>query len=343
MKPAGDQMSGLSSGTMESVGVVVIGRNEGKRLEVCLDSVFSQTDTVVYVDSGSTDGSVEYAIFKGASVVRLDLSRPFTAARARNEGFALLVKKFPQCEFVQFIDGDCELNQNWLNVGCLALQKNPSWGIVVGRVRERTPEFSLYNQLCDLEWNRPTGKTTACGGIFMARVSSFMQVGGFNPRVIAGEEPELCYRLRRKGWHIYRLPDPMALHDAEMSSFSQWWRRTVRGGYAYAQGFFLHGFDPREQFRLRETARIWFWAFFLPCIIVILCSSVGVGWSGIFLLYPLQGIRNFSRIDKNVAPFKVRLMSATFSVVDKWPQLLGQVLFWAKTLSGRKAKIIEYK
>ncbi len=343
MKAADRKQAGSPEANLERVGVVVIGRNEGKRLEVCLDSVLSQADTVVYVDSGSTDNSVQYAISKGASIVQLDLSRPFTAARARNEGFARLKKKYPHCEFVQFVDGDCELHEDWLTVGCVALQHNPSWGIVAGRVRERTPEFSLYNQLCDLEWNRPAGKTNACGGIFMARASAFFQVGGFNPAVIAGEEPELCYRLRRKGWHIFRLPEPMALHDAEMSRFSQWWQRTVRGGYAYAQGFFLHGFDSRERFRLRETLRIWLWAFFLPGTIVILCTTVGTGWLVLLLLYPLQGIRNFFRLEKHTASFKIRLVSAILSVIDKWPQLWGQVLFWLRVVSRRQPELIEYK
>ena len=42
------------------------------------------------------------------------MARPFTAARARNEGYAALVKLQPNTRFVQFIDGDCELVSGWL-------------------------------------------------------------------------------------------------------------------------------------------------------------------------------------------------------------------------------------
>ena len=56
------------------------------RLRQCLLSVGSAT--IVYVDSGSTDGSIACAQSLGVeSCPELDLSIPFTAARARNAGF----------------------------------------------------------------------------------------------------------------------------------------------------------------------------------------------------------------------------------------------------------------
>ena len=74
------------------LGVVVIGRNEGQRLARCLQSQAERTDSVVYVDSGSTDGSVALAQSLGVQVLALDPRTPFTAARARNEGFAALLR-----------------------------------------------------------------------------------------------------------------------------------------------------------------------------------------------------------------------------------------------------------
>src|SRR3982074_2080568 len=63
--------------TLSNLGVVVIGRNEGHRLITCLDSL-SDALTVIYVDSGSTDRSVQAAQDRGIHVVELDLSIPFT-------------------------------------------------------------------------------------------------------------------------------------------------------------------------------------------------------------------------------------------------------------------------
>src|SRR3979490_1839399 len=95
-------------------GVVIIGRNEGERLRRCLTSASASTGAVVYVDSGSTDGSAQWARNYGADVIELDMSIPFTAARARNAGFRRLKEIAPKLLCVQFVDGDCELAQGWL-------------------------------------------------------------------------------------------------------------------------------------------------------------------------------------------------------------------------------------
>ena len=206
------------------VGAVVIGRNEGERLKRCLRSILMQIETAVYVDSGSTDGSVEFARSLGVTVVDLDMSRPFSAGRARNAGFTALTETRPDVAFVQFIDGDCELCDGWVDRATAFLTERPEYAMVAGRVKERNPENSIYNELCDMEWNLPVGESLSSGGIFMARAEAFKAVGGFNAGMIAGEEPEYCYRLRRAGWRIYNLDALMTLHDADMRRFSQWWK-----------------------------------------------------------------------------------------------------------------------
>ena len=154
---------------------------------------------IVYVDSGSTDGSVELARSLGVDVVKLDLSTSFTAARARNVGLAHLLEADAPIKFVQFVDGDCEVVEGWIERAKRELDAQPNVAVVCGRRRERFPDISIYNRLCDMEWDTPIGETKACGGDAMMRVESFQQVDGFNPLLIAGEEPELCVRLRQKG------------------------------------------------------------------------------------------------------------------------------------------------
>src|SRR5205814_1938439 len=99
-----------------AVGIVVIGRNEGERLRACLTSAIHDVPprALVYIDSGSSDGSVALAKGMGIAVVELDLSTPFTAARARNAGFEKLMQVEPATEFVQFVDGDCEIAAGWI-------------------------------------------------------------------------------------------------------------------------------------------------------------------------------------------------------------------------------------
>jgi len=122
------------------LGIVVIGRNEGARLVNCLNSVKRQTNAeVIYVDSGSTDDSPAAAVHLGTKVVNLDISRPFSAARARNEGFAALVELNPNVRFVQFVDGDCELVSGWLEAALEFLARRNDVAVVCGRRRERHP------------------------------------------------------------------------------------------------------------------------------------------------------------------------------------------------------------
>ena len=149
--------------TAETIGAVVIGRNEGRRLEVCLRSVAKQLQDVVYVDSGSSDGSVDLARSLGATVVQLSSDDPFTAARARNAGVARLHELDGPIAYVQFIDGDCELQPQWVEKARDFLDNNPAVAVVCGRRRERYPEASRYNRLCDIEWDTPVGPIDSCG------------------------------------------------------------------------------------------------------------------------------------------------------------------------------------
>src|SRR5687767_3717223 len=147
MARANDGDRRMTQETKERVGVVVIGRNEGERLQRCLTSVMRDSAAVVYVDSGSTDNSIEMAQLLGAEVVQLDELQPFTAARSRNAGIARLQCLWPGTDCVQVIDGDCELVQGWIEAALEVMLANPKAAVVCGRRRERQPQTSIYNQL----------------------------------------------------------------------------------------------------------------------------------------------------------------------------------------------------
>ena len=185
-------------------GAVAIGRNEGERLKRCLESL-STAAAVVYVDSGSTDGSAQWARDHGADVIELDMSIPFTAARARNAGFRRLREIASDLSYVQFVDGDCELIGGWPEQALSFLDVHADVGAACGRLRERYPERSIYNWLCDREWERPVGEVRACGGIAMMRVNALEAVGGYRDDLIAGEEPSCAFGCARRagasgGW-----------------------------------------------------------------------------------------------------------------------------------------------
>lgn len=324
------------------VGVVVIGRNEGERLERCLQSVVDVASDVVYVDSGSTDDSVRFAKSVGAAVVELDLGIPFSAARARNEGFRALLETDDSVRFVQFIDGDCELVHTWVECGRQFLLDNTTCAVVAGRRRERHLEASIYNRLCDIEWNTPTGEVAAVGGDFLARTDAFRQVGGFNPSVVAGEEPELCYRLREAGWRIHRIQAEMTVHDAAMFRFRQWWKRAKRTGHAYAHGYFLHRAE-HNGYYAPQTRKAWLWALALPAFVGISVLVVSPTATLILLLYPLQMAKIAVRERGRAGDSRAAIAYGVFTVLAKWPQLLGQLAFLRRSALRREIRLLEYK
>jgi hypothetical protein len=322
------------------LALVAIGRNEGERLRKCLLSALAAQPgiTMVYVDSGSTDGSPILARGLGCAVVDLDLSIPFTAARARNEGFARALQLAPDVEYVQFVDGDCEIVSSWIGTAHAFLQANPQAAAACGRRRERFPTATVYNQLCDLEWDSPVGQAKSCGGDVLMRVAALQQAGGYRNSLIAGEEPELCVRLRAKGWTIWRLDAEMTLHDAAITRFGQWWNRSKRAGHAYAEGAWLHGAPP-ERHNVRAVRRIVLWGLLLPLALVALAAfDARLLW--LALVYPLQVIR-LALQDRPAA--LLSWQRAFFLTLGKFAEGQGALKFAFNRLTAKQATLIEYK
>ncbi|MGB3311993.1 MAG: glycosyltransferase [Nodosilinea sp.] len=330
---------------MHQIGVVTIGRNEGERLIRCLTSLQANVPNgspIVYVDSGSTDGSVAKAREMGINVVELDMAVPFTMARGRNAGFQYLVDTFPNLTYVQFIDGDCELLPSWIDQAVTALSQADDLAIVCGRRRERFPEASPYNRLADLEWNTPVGEAKACGGDMLARVEAIKAVGGYNPKMICGEEPEMCIRLRQKEWKIQRIDADMTLHDAAMTRFGEWWKRSIRGGWAVAEGNAMYG-EPPEAYMAKENKSGWLWGVIIPTVALALAWPTR-GLSLLLLLgYLVLGWRIYKyRQGQGDLPGHARIY-AFFCTLSKFPQALGQGRYWLNRWRNKPATLIEYK
>lgn len=335
----------MSQANLSMVGIVVIGRNEGSRLVRALDSVAREAPTgtpVVYVDSGSTDGSVEMARGRGCVVVELDLSIPFTAARARNEGAAALKDRVSSDGAFFFMDGDCVLVSGFIQTAMSFLQANPGAAVACGRRRELEPRKNLYHRMAEMEWNTTPGVVGECGGDALMRREPFEAVGGFDPTVIAGEEPELCARLRAAGHTIHRLDMDMTLHDVAMSRFGQWWSRSVRAGYAYILGATSKtgGIGGRW---VRNALRVWIWAMIIPVVIAALMIFLSP-WAGVlFLVYakPLYGA--FAARRRRGDSAGDSLAYSVMCLLGKFAELQGHFRYLLSRATGRRQKIIEYK
>lgn len=325
--------TGTKARTGAGIAAIVIGRNEGARLLRGLASMDGQVALIIYVDSGSTDGSVEAAHAAGAEVVEIDMSLPFTAARARNAGLARLRDVAPETGFVQFIDGDCALREGWIETAHAALVDDPDLAVVCGRRRERFPDASLWNRMVDAEWDTPIGDAKACGGDALMRMAALEAVGGYRDDLIAGEEPEMCFRMRNLGWRIRRIEAEMTWHDAALTRFGQWWRRSQRAGHAFGEGAALHGQSP-ERYRMREVRRALVWGLGLP--VLLLFGLLITPWALVLVLvWPLQMVR----LRIKGYPWS----DAIFMTLGKFPEAQGIVSYWVSRLRGRKRGLIEYK
>lgn len=300
---------------MSKVAAVVIGRNEAPRLASCLAALNLQVENIVYVDSDSHDDSIAIARSQGASVVELERNAPFTAARARNAGVVPLMQRPSPPQFVQFIDGDCEIQPHWIATAIDHLQNHSDVAVVCGRRRERFPDASPYNWLCDIEWNSAVGEAESCGGDSLVRTAAFHEVGGFDPSLIAGEESDLCYRLRGQGWKIARVDAEMTLHDAAMTKVSQWWQRSRRSGYADMEASCRRGHH--EPHLVRKVRSNFFW-------------GQPFSWP----LWPVLWLRVCRRHGA---------LYATHIVAGKLPHLLGQLSYWHNRVRRRSGRLIEYK
>jgi len=315
-----------------TIGIVIIGKNEGQRLVRCLSSAISKERAVIYVDSGSMDGSAEKAVAMGAQLVSLDLSKPFTAARARNAGFAEL-KGRDDLDFVQFVDGDCELVEGWLEKAQLFLAENEEYAAVCGRRRERRPGVNIFHRQADDEWNTPIGDADSCGGDVMLRANALAEIGAYDPTLIAGEEPEMCVRLREKGWKIRRLDADMTMHDIDITRFSQWWSRAVRAGHAFAEVSAKHRAS-HKRIWVTEARRAVLWSSLAPISSVLGFILHPVLWA-LLTLYPLQIVRLILRGESPAI--------ATLLVIGKFAEGWGALKYWRGRLTGGKSDLIEYK
>jgi GT2 family glycosyltransferase len=318
--------------------LVLIGRNEGERLVKSLATVVQQARRVVYVDSGSTDDSVAHAERAGAQVVNLDMSVPFTAARARNAGVEALLAQDDPPEFIQFLDGDCVLREGWINHATNAMRSDPQLAIVTGVQAELNRDTTVFNQMSDHEWKRPAGPIDACSGNMMVQVSAFEAVGGFDPNVIAAEDDEFCTRLRKAGWHLVRIPEPMAFHDGGILRFEQWWKRAERTGHGFAQVGHMH-----PDYFVRERQRGWVYGLILPMVAVFGAFVSSLVPLGVLAVYGLSFWKTAQGLKTEGVPTHEASRHAAFLTLSKFPNVIGMARYHWRRLNNAQMRIIEYK
>lgn len=320
--------------TQPQIGVVIIGINVEKYLAECIASVQAadvpaQLLRIVYVDGGSRDASARVARgFDGVEVIELRDRHP-TPGRGRNAGWKTL-----STPLVQFLDADTVLHPGWFERAVGRFDDRTA--AVCGMRREKHPAKNFYHTLTDMEWRYEIGPCRYFGGDVLIRRDVLEQTGGFDERLVAGEDPELSYRIRQHGWRILRIDAPMTVHDINMSTFKQYLKRAYRSGYAYAE-IGLRFFKNTEKLWLRELVRIAFKALAPPALILAGLAA-GKAWIGIALALLILGRPFFSlkRLQRSLGrPLKYTLLYAGHSALVVYPQFGGVLrFFWGKA-SGK--------
>ena len=331
------------------VATVIIGRNENAHLRGCIESVQALADDdlsldIIYVDSASIDGSPELAESLGARVIRVS-GDPMTAARGRNTGW-----KATLAPFILFLDGDTRLHPQFLARALSAMNdpaSGPQTAAVWGHRRESNPSASIYNRVLDLDWIYPPGWTEFFGGDVLVRREALVSVDGYNPGLIAGEEPEMCRRLREKGWRILHIDAPMTQHDLRMTHFSQYWRRATRCGHAYAQvsSLFRNTPDPFWTPQARRNRIRGLLLLFLLAAAIVASLLLRSAWPPVtlLLLLLLAAARSAWKARSRSQSWWTLLLFGLHSHLQELPIFLGQMRYRLASARRQKVALIEYK
>lgn len=345
-------MQDVSESTPNSCGnadipklsIVVIGRNEGARLAKCLDSI-KQVQSVlvkeiIYVDSASTDGSPELASRYGAVVIVVRPER-LTAAIGRNAGW-----RRAESDLVLFLDGDTVLHRDFPRAACDALSRDPSVAAVWGHRREIYPEASIFNRVLDLDWVYRPGLTEFCGGDVLIRREALLEIDGFDEGLIAGEEPELCRRMRARGYTILHIDHPMTGHDLQITRWSQYWKRATRAGHAYAEVSERYRGSNDPSFAFERKGNLIRGSFWPLSLVVVILAGIRFGflpfalWLALLLLLSVRSA--WKAHWKEANPWTLFLYGI-HSQLQHAPILVGQLQYEFNKRRGRSAQLIEYK
>ena len=326
------------------VSVVIIGRNEGERLRVCLESVQKADWTglnhdVLYVDSRSTDSSVKVATAFGVNVLVLQDAAP-CAAKARNMGW-----KNAQGELILFLDGDTQLAAGFVRRAMVALQ-NPKLCAAWGHRRESNPRQSIYTAVLDLDWIYPIGRSLYFGGDVLVRRCALQQVGGFDPSLKAGEEPELCARLRAKDWEIEHLDVPMTTHDLAVRTLRAYWLRCYRSGIAYAEVAHRmqrmgNGLWQRES--NRDFLQGVLYALYLLLLVLSFAVAPALSMGLLAAAVAVLARTAWRSRTKAAGRWMLCLQYAAHSHLQKLPALAGQLAWRRAHANAQHLALVDYK
>lgn len=326
---------------VQHISIVIIGINVEKYIGECITSVLEADYPqgcleIIYVDGGSSDRSIEIAKgFHGVRIIELKDPHP-TPGKGRNAGIAAA-----RHDIIQFLDADTILHPGWLRTACPYL--NGAVAAVAGRIQEKYPRKNIFHIIGNMEWGISSGKkghefsqgpAKTFGGIVLARKDAIDGTGGYDEGLVAGEDPDLSYRVRKNGWTVYRITAEMVMHDLNMNTFRHYCKRAFRSGHAYAEVGLRYRRE-KEKFFLSQLIRICIGAT-LPAAMILLGILCRRTATGLFLATalscrPFRKIRHFISPSQGISIAALYCGHLSFAV---YPQFFGVLRYLATCITG---------
>jgi O-antigen biosynthesis protein len=231
------------------ISVVIVCLNNKKYLQPCLESLWAagarSSFEVVVVDNGSTDGSQQMLMECFPEVSLLRNNRNVGLSRASNQGMAAAKGRY-----LLLLNDDTVVNGRSLDSMVEFLDRHPEAAGAGGRLLNGDGSFQAgYTRFPTLldefriatGWSRLQSNGESSGAYerepravdwvgsacLLLRREALDEVGLLDEEYfIYGDEVDLQYRLKQRGWLVYYLPDVYTIHFGGRS-MDRWRRRRM--------------------------------------------------------------------------------------------------------------------
>lgn len=220
-----------------SLRAVVVAYGGSDRLAATVDSIEAAGRLLgLEIVIVGREGDPALARWSGrASLRTADSAQPNTPGAHRNLG-----ARGATAPWILFADGDVVIEPAFVTAAVALLEARPEVAGVGGRIHERQWRGgNLVREVPDLHRSGAGGEVEMLAAAWIARRAAFEAVGGFDPRLPAEEDMELCVRLTAAGGKLIALDARAAYHDCAPRPSLTEIRRRFRGGLFAGQGLLL--------------------------------------------------------------------------------------------------------